>query len=50
MSQHHEGDMRAAYTGLLLGAVAVVLVVFTIVTLVNKSFADKPAAGHTTHQ
>jgi len=50
MSEKHQSDMKAAYTGLLLGALALLIVVFSIVKLVNASFSEKPAAAHTSQQ
>ncbi len=43
---HHPEDRKAAYTGLIVGAVALVVICFTIVQLTNKKFAghEKPAA------
>lgn len=43
---HHPEDRRAAFTGLIVGAIALIVIVFTIVKLTNASFAshEKPAA------
>jgi hypothetical protein len=38
----HDNDLRTALTGFLLGFVAVVAVMFTIVQLVNAQFAKAP--------
>ncbi len=38
-SAHHPEDRRAAYTGLIVGAVALVVLCFTIVKLTNLKFA-----------
>ena len=50
MSEHaHPSDRRAAYTGFILGAVALLIIVYSIVRLTNAHFAGKegakPAAG-----
>ena len=52
MSHHtpHHSDKGAAYTGLVAGLVAVMLIVYGIVLATNKKFqgheaAAKPAAG-----
>jgi hypothetical protein len=50
VSQERESDLFAAYRGLLLGAIAVLIVVFGIVKMVNATMGEKPAAGHETHQ
>ena len=45
---HGGSDMRAAFTGLIVGAIALLAVVLTIVTLTNRSFeghGEAPAAG-----
>ena len=52
MSQHaHESDRKAAYTGLVLGAIAVAVLVVSLVAMTNKKFEAKeqakPAAGTT---
>lgn len=47
-TQHdHSADARAAFTGLIVGAVFLLAVVFTIVKLTNAKFdrAHPPAAG-----
>lgn len=45
-SAHHPEDRRAAFTGLIIGAVALVIIVVAIVQATNASFAshEKPAA------
>ncbi len=48
MSEGHQSDLGAAYRGLLLGLVAVVIICFGIVKIVNAKM-EKPAAGHVTH-
>ena len=50
MSEHHgASDRRAAYTGLILGVIALGIVLYSIVLLTNKHFESKegtkPAAG-----
>lgn len=46
MSAHTEGtDMKAAFTGLIVGAIAVFIILFTVVKLTNAKYAhEKPAA------
>jgi hypothetical protein len=44
----HDNDLRAALTGFLLGVVAVVTVMFTIVQLVNARFG-KAEHGQVAH-
>lgn len=46
---HRSSDLGAALTGLIVGAVALFIIVFTIVKLTNASFADEAhAAGSAT--
>ena len=40
---HSGSDMRAAFTGLIVGAIAILAVVVTIVMLTNRSFAGHKA-------
>jgi hypothetical protein len=46
--EKHQSDMPAAFTGLLVGAVFVLAVVFSIVKIVNATHAGKAEAPHTT--
>lgn len=39
----HEGDLKAGVTGLIVGAVLLAAVTFTIVKLTNASHAKHPA-------
>ena len=39
MSAPHSGDKSAAFTGLILGAIAIFVLVFAIVRLTNASYA-----------
>lgn len=43
---HHPEDRKAAFTGLIVGAVALFIIGFTIVQLTNRKFAghEQPAA------
>jgi len=43
---HHPEDRRAAYTGLIIGAVALIVIVVSIVAVTNARFAshERPAA------
>lgn len=45
-STHHPEDQRAAFTGLIVGAVALAVICFTIVTLTNAKYGshERPAA------
>ncbi|HVT37553.1 MAG TPA: hypothetical protein VHE78_00785 [Gemmatimonadaceae bacterium] len=44
---HHTSDRGAAYTGLILGAIALAITVYSIVVLTNKHLegAESPQAG-----
>ena len=44
MSEHHSSDRSAAYTGLVLGAIALAIAVYSIVRLTNSSFERGEAA------
>jgi hypothetical protein len=42
----HRSDMGAAFAGLVIGVVALLLILGTIVVLTNRQYAaEKPAAG-----
>jgi hypothetical protein len=41
---HHASDRRAAYTGLILGAVALAITVYSIVLLTNKHLESAEGA------
>jgi hypothetical protein len=41
---HHGSDMRAAFMGLIVGAIAILIVVVAIVMLTNRSHAANHAA------
>lgn len=44
-STHHPEDRRAAFTGLIIGVVALLVIVTAIVHFTNQKYAsDKPAA------
>ena len=48
VTTHGGSDMRAAFTGLIVGALALLAVVVTIVMLTNRKFeghGEAPAAG-----
>lgn len=45
----HEGDLKAGVTGLIIGAVLLVAVTFTIVKLTNASHAGHPAPAASGH-
>jgi hypothetical protein len=44
---HHASDRSAAYTGLILGAIALAITVYSIVLLTNKHLegGENPKAG-----
>ncbi|HEY6218957.1 MAG TPA: hypothetical protein VIV65_02800 [Gemmatimonadaceae bacterium] len=46
---HHGSDMKAAFTGLILGAIALLIVVVTIVKLTNHKYASETPAAEATH-
>ena len=43
MAAPMEGDKKAGYTGLVVGALALVLILGTIVMLTNAKYAKEPA-------
>ena len=49
-TQPHPGDMRAAFTGLVLGAVAIAAILYAVVRWTDARFEghEAPAAGATT--
>ena len=50
MSHHvHHNDTKAAFTGLIIGAIALLIMVFGIVKWTNSQFAGHKAAAETTH-
>jgi hypothetical protein len=46
---HHESDKKAAYTGLIVGLVALLIMCVTIVKLTNAKYAGHKAAAESTH-
>lgn len=47
-SAPHEGDKSAGFTGLILGAIALFVIVFAIVRLTNAHYnSEKAEAGET---
>jgi hypothetical protein len=42
--QHHPSDRGAAYTGLILGAIALAITVYSIVLLTNKHLEGSESA------
>jgi hypothetical protein len=42
--QHHPGDKSAAFTGLILGAIAIFVIMFAIVRLTNSHYENEKAA------
>ena len=49
MSESHSSDMKAAFRGLILGAIALLIIVVTIVKLTNAKYADEKPAAEATH-
>jgi hypothetical protein len=55
MSAPQPGDKSAAFTGLILGAITIFVIVFSIVRITNARYAghgeggETPAAATTTH-
>jgi hypothetical protein len=54
MSAPHPGDKSAGFTGLILGAIAIFVIVFSIVRITNAKYNNEhegttPAAAETTH-
>ena len=49
MSDSHSSDMKAAYRGLILGAIALLVLVVTIVKLTNAKYAGEKPAAEATH-
>jgi hypothetical protein len=51
MSAPHPGDKSAGFTGLILGAIAIFIIVFAIVRMTNAKYngehAETPAAAAT---
>lgn len=47
MSHPHEGDKSAGFTGLILGAIAIFVIVFVIVRLTNAKYAGEHEPGET---
>ena len=50
MSEHHghESDMKAAFTGLIVGLIALLVMATTIVKLTNAKYAKHEAAAEST--
>jgi hypothetical protein len=49
MSESHSSDMKAAFRGLILGAIAVLILVVTIVKLTNAKYAGEQPAAEASH-
>ena len=51
MSEHHahHDDKGAAFTGLIVGLIALLIMVTTIVKLTNAKYAKHEAAAESTH-
>ena len=45
----HRGDMKAAFTGLILGAIVLFGIVVTIVKFTNQHYSQEAAAAGKTH-
>jgi uncharacterized integral membrane protein len=46
---HASSDMKAAFTGLIVGAIALLIIVVTIVKLTNATYAGEKSAVEATH-
>jgi hypothetical protein len=46
MAHDHKGDMRAAFLGLIIGAIALFGLVYTIVHLTNSRYASHAEQTH----
>ena len=44
----HKADAKAAFMGLIIGAIALLAIMYTIVQLTNKKFEGHSAAASTT--
>ena len=49
MSNSHHSDMKAAFRGLIIGAIALLLLVVTIVKLTNAKYAGEKSGVEATH-
>ena len=49
MSHDHKADARAAFMGLILGAIALFGIIYTIVYFTNASYAGHSEAAATQH-
>jgi hypothetical protein len=45
MSAPHSGDKSAGFTGLILGAIGLFVIVFAIVRITNAKYAGEPHEG-----
>jgi hypothetical protein len=45
---HHESDKKAAYTGLIVGLIALLIMVTTIVKLTNAKYASHKTTAEST--
>ena len=45
---HHESDMKAAFTGLIVGLIALLVMATTIVKLTNAKYAKHEGAAEAT--
>jgi hypothetical protein len=46
---HHGSDKKAAFTGLIVGLIALIIMCTTIVKLTNMKYASHDTAATTTH-
>jgi hypothetical protein len=46
---HHESDMKAAFTGLIVGLIALLIMATVIVKLTNAKYAKHESAAESTH-
>lgn len=48
-SHHHESDMKPAFTGLIVGLVALLIMCVTIVKLTNAHYEGEKSAVQSSH-
>lgn len=46
---HHQSDMKPAFMGLIFGALALLIMCFTIVKLTNNYYNSQKTSAETTH-
>ena len=48
-AHHHESDTKAAFTGLIVGLIALLIMCTTIVKLTNAKYASHEPAAESSH-